>query len=160
MLYAPFLGYLQSLVIKVPWKNLYTESVIVKIDGLHLLVTPNAAASYDADAEEAASLNAKKAAIAKYEASHRAALKKEASTPTAPPVPTTPGFAEKLITQIVKNVQIVISRIHVRYEDVVTDVDVPVGAGITLNGLTVSGSGWSPSTFSSLIFIRCDKAPL
>ena len=128
-------------MIKVPWKNLYTEPVIIKIEGLHLLVTPNAAASYDAAAEEAASLNAKKLAIAKYEASQTAALKRDSAvnTPTTPPVPTTPGFAEKLITQIVKNVQIDISRIHVRYEDVVTDPDVPMGAGITLNGLKVRG---------------------
>ena len=104
---------------------------------MHLLVTPNAAASYDAEAEEAASLAAKKATIAKYEDTKNAAARK-ASTPTTPPVPTTPGFAEKLVTQIVKNVQIVISNIHVRYEDVVTDPDVPVGAGITLAGLTVS----------------------
>ena len=119
---------------------MYTEPVIIKIDGLHLLVTPNTAASYDAAAEEAASLDAKKAAIARYEASQTAALKRENSTtPATPPVPTTPGFAEKLITQIVKNVQIVISRIHVRYEDVVTDPDLPMGAGITLHGLTVRG---------------------
>ena len=137
--FPPLAGYLQSLVIKVPWKNLYSEPVIIKIDGLHLLVTPNAAASYDAGAEEAASLSAKKDAIAKYEASQKAALKRESTTttPTTPPVPTTPGFTEKLITQIVKNVQIDISRIHVRYEDVVTDPDLPMGAGITLNGLKV-----------------------
>ena len=64
-----YLGYLQSLVVKVPWKNLYTEPVIIKIDGLHLLVTPNAAVSYDAAAEAAASLETKKAAISKYESS-------------------------------------------------------------------------------------------
>ena len=127
-------GYLQSLIVKVPWKNLYTEPVIIRIDGLHLLVTPNSAASYDAEAEQAASLDAKKNAIARYEASQSTS---KASTPTTPPVPTTPGFAEKLVTQIVKNVQIVISNIHIRYEDVVTDIDMPLGAGITLAGLTV-----------------------
>ena len=122
---------------KVPWKNLYTEPVIIQIDGLHVLVTPNAAAAHDPEAEEAASREAKKAAIAKYEKSKNGAASM-ASTPTTPPVPATPGFAEKLVTQIVKNVQIKISHIHLRYEDVVTDPDVPVGAGITLAGLTVS----------------------
>ncbi len=34
-------GYLTNLVLKVPWKNLYTEPVIASIEGLHLLVVPN-----------------------------------------------------------------------------------------------------------------------
>lgn len=34
-------GYLSSLVLKIPWKNLYNEPVIANIDGLNLIVVPN-----------------------------------------------------------------------------------------------------------------------
>ena len=30
-----------KLVLKIPWKNLYSESVVAQIDGLYLLVRPN-----------------------------------------------------------------------------------------------------------------------
>ena len=34
-------GYLSKLVLKIPWKNLYTEPVIANIEGLHIVVVPN-----------------------------------------------------------------------------------------------------------------------
>lgn len=34
-------GFLSSLVLKIPWNNLYNEPVIAKIDGLNLIVVPN-----------------------------------------------------------------------------------------------------------------------
>ena len=30
-----------KLVLKIPWKNLYSEPVVAEIDGLYLLVRPN-----------------------------------------------------------------------------------------------------------------------
>lgn len=40
-------GYLSSLVLKIPWKNLYNEPVIANIDGLHLIVVPNKGVVYN-----------------------------------------------------------------------------------------------------------------
>lgn len=34
-------GYLSNLVLKIPWKNLYTEPVVASIEGLNILVVPN-----------------------------------------------------------------------------------------------------------------------
>ncbi len=34
-------GYLSNLVLKIPWKKLYTEPVIAKIEGLHMIIVPN-----------------------------------------------------------------------------------------------------------------------
>jgi vacuolar protein sorting-associated protein 13A/C len=30
-----------KLVLKIPWKNLYTEAVIAEIDGIYALAVPN-----------------------------------------------------------------------------------------------------------------------
>jgi len=46
-------------------------------------------------------------------------------------------FAEKLITQIIKNVQIRIESIHVRYEDSVTNPNSPFAFGAVLKSLHV-----------------------
>lgn len=40
-------GYLSSLVLKIPWKNLYNEPVIATIDGLYLIVVPNKGVVYN-----------------------------------------------------------------------------------------------------------------
>ena len=31
-----------KLVLKIPWKNLYSEPVVAQVDGLYLLVRPSA----------------------------------------------------------------------------------------------------------------------
>lgn len=44
-------------------------------------------------------------------------------------------FTEKLVAQVIKNLQITIRSIHVRYEDKFTNRHRPFAAGVTLEGL-------------------------
>lgn len=53
-------GHLGSLVLKIPWKNLYSAPVEAYIDRLYLLAVPNNSVRYNAEREEKASLEAKK----------------------------------------------------------------------------------------------------
>jgi len=46
------------------------------------------------------------------------------------------SFAEKLFTNVVKNLELTISNIHVRYEDNVTNPGRPFSAGVTLHELS------------------------
>ncbi|KAK2119676.1 hypothetical protein P7K49_001062 [Saguinus oedipus] len=46
-------------------------------------------------------------------------------------------FAEKLVTQIIKNLQVKISSIHIRYEDDITNRDKPLSFGISLQNLSM-----------------------
>ena len=34
-------GHIGKLVLKIPWKNLYTDSVVAEIDGIYALAVPN-----------------------------------------------------------------------------------------------------------------------
>lgn len=52
-----------------------------------------------------------------------------------PKDPTSDTFTEKLISQIIKNLQIRIKNIHVRYEDKYTDPKRPFACGATLESL-------------------------
>ena len=36
-----FIVFPGKLVLKIPWKNLYSEPVVAEVDGLYLLVRPN-----------------------------------------------------------------------------------------------------------------------
>lgn len=52
-----------------------------------------------------------------------------------PKDPTADSFTEKLIAQIIKNLQISVKGIHVRYEDRHSNRHRPFAAGITLESL-------------------------
>ncbi|EFP12519.1 hypothetical protein CRE_29770 [Caenorhabditis remanei] len=120
-------GYLSSLVLKIPWKNLYNEPVIATVDGLNLIVVPNKGVVYN---EEKAAKNIqeiKQKTLARLEEA-----RKERRKPKDPQADT---FTEKMITQIIKNLQISVSNIHVRFEDRYTNRHRPFAMGVTLEKL-------------------------
>jgi len=45
-------------------------------------------------------------------------------------------FAEKLFTNVIKNLELTISNIHIRYEDKVTNPASPFSVGVTLHELS------------------------
>uniref|UniRef100_A0A8C0XLP4 Chorein N-terminal domain-containing protein n=1 Tax=Castor canadensis TaxID=51338 RepID=A0A8C0XLP4_CASCN len=55
-------------------------------------------------------------------------------------------FLEKLATQVIKNVQVKITDIHIKYEDDVTDVARPLSFGVTLGefSLLTTNEHWTP----------------
>ncbi|KAG7251197.1 hypothetical protein CRUP_033705, partial [Coryphaenoides rupestris] len=46
-------------------------------------------------------------------------------------------FAEKLATQIIKNIQVKITSVHIRYEDDLLDPECPLSMGVTLAELSL-----------------------
>lgn len=56
-------GHLGSLVLKIPWKNLYSAPVEAYIDRLYLLAVPNSSVRYNAEREDKGAFEAKKAEL-------------------------------------------------------------------------------------------------
>ncbi|XP_045765599.1 vacuolar protein sorting-associated protein 13 isoform X2 [Maniola jurtina] len=122
-------GHLGKLVLKIPWKNLYGASVEATIERLFLIVNPTAEVKYDPEKEEKMALAAKQAELARVEEAKKKEAEKDDKLDET--------FVEKLVTQIIKNVQLKISDIHVRYEDSITNPKAPFSFGITLHNLSV-----------------------
>ncbi|XP_023933797.2 intermembrane lipid transfer protein Vps13 isoform X2 [Bicyclus anynana] len=122
-------GHLGKLVLKIPWKNLYGASVEASIERLFLIVNPTAEVKYDPEKEEKMALAAKQAELARVEEAKKKEAEKDDKLDET--------FVEKLVTQIIKNVQLKISDIHVRYEDSITNPKSPFSFGITLHNLSV-----------------------
>lgn len=103
-------GYLGKLSLKIPWKNLYTEPVEAVIERLYVLAKPTKSVVYDSAREEARQLAEKRGKLKLIEEANaaKAAVDK---------LKTDKSFMEKMIVQIVNNIQIKISDIHIRYED-------------------------------------------
>ncbi|KRT85331.1 hypothetical protein AMK59_1583, partial [Oryctes borbonicus] len=132
-------GRLSKLTLKIPWKNLYYSSVEATIDGLYLLIEPNLQVRYDVAKEEKRSFDAKQAELNRIEE----AKKKE--TEERKKIDDT--LVEKLTTQIIRNVQVSIKNIHIRYEDRVTNPGHPFSMGVTLSKLIVqtTDADWIPT---------------
>lgn len=127
-------------MLKIPWKNLYGAPVEAVVEGLYLLVVPNLDIKYDPEKEEKYEFETKQNELKRIEE----AKKKEAEK-DKPKVDDT--FVEKLTTQIIKNVQIRMKDIHIRYEDKVTHKTKPFSFGITLSNLSVetTDENWQPA---------------
>ncbi|XP_015199108.2 intermembrane lipid transfer protein VPS13C isoform X2 [Lepisosteus oculatus] len=64
-------------------------------------------------------------------------------------------FAEKLATQIIKNLQVKITSIHIRYEDDISDPNRPISMGVTLGELSLqtSDENWKPCILNETVKI-------
>ncbi|XP_037079411.1 vacuolar protein sorting-associated protein 13-like [Pollicipes pollicipes] len=140
-------GYLGKLVLKIPWKNLYTAPVVVLVERLHLLAVPSQGVAYSREREDAIARDIKRQHISRYEQVHQLAstsdaLKQKDDT-----------FVEKLFTQIIKNVQVTVKDIHIRYEDQVTAPKTPFALGVTLHTLCLESTDnhWKPAIVTDAV---------
>uniref|UniRef100_A0A914YP04 Chorein N-terminal domain-containing protein n=1 Tax=Panagrolaimus superbus TaxID=310955 RepID=A0A914YP04_9BILA len=120
-------GFLDNLVLKIPWKNLYTEPVLANIDGLYLIVVPNVGVVYNKEKAEKRDQETKQKELLKLEEKRKYQRK--------PKDPAADTFTEKMIAHLIKNLQVTIKNIHIRFEDKYTNRQHPFVAGFTLEGL-------------------------
>uniref|UniRef100_A0A670Z3U9 Vacuolar protein sorting 13 homolog C n=1 Tax=Pseudonaja textilis TaxID=8673 RepID=A0A670Z3U9_PSETE len=157
------LGVIDKLTLKIPWKNLYGEAVIASLEGLYLLVVPGASIKYDAEKEEQYLQDNKQKELSRIEeALQKSAEKGRKSKKTKkhfkkqfkarehskdkPKEQKKDTFLEKLATQVIKNVQVKITGIHIKYEDDITDPKRPISLGMTLAELSLqtTNENWTP----------------
>lgn len=134
-------GTLDTLVIKIPWDNLYTKPTTATIEGLQAIIVPSRGVPYDAESEENR-VNEKKQRDLNCMENNR---RKQREKPVAPS-----SLVERLATQVVKNLQVTIKKIHIRYEDKYTQPYKPsFAAGVTLESLQFVVCG-----LRSMIFVK------
>ncbi|XP_068460599.1 intermembrane lipid transfer protein VPS13A isoform X2 [Clinocottus analis] len=134
-------GHIGQLQLKIPWKNLYTQSVEATLDGVYLLMVPTASIKYDAAKEEKQLQEARQRELQRIEETKLKAAGKE-----DPNLEKQDTFVEKLVTQVIKNLQVKISNIHIRYEDNVTNPNCPLSFGVSLKNLSLQtcDENWNP----------------
>ncbi|XP_068092806.1 intermembrane lipid transfer protein VPS13A [Hyperolius riggenbachi] len=134
-------GHIGKLDLKIPWKNLYTQPVEAVLDGVYLLIVPVASIKYDAEKEEKQFLEVKQRELQRIEEA-----KQKVADQEKPKEEKQDTFVEKLVTQVIKNLQVKISNIHVRYEDDITNPRCPLSFGVSLQNLSLqtSDKNWNP----------------
>eukprot|EP01114_Cavostelium_apophysatum_P004048 TRINITY_DN1418_c0_g1_i1.p1 TRINITY_DN1418_c0_g1~~TRINITY_DN1418_c0_g1_i1.p1 ORF type:complete len:3212 (-),score=1062.70 TRINITY_DN1418_c0_g1_i1:26-9661(-) len=125
-------GFLGKLKLKVPWKNLKSQPVIVLIENVFLVAQPDYSyAEYDEKKEQEKAAAAKRNQLANAEAmkSFNASLEEGADEKA------NKSFVESLATKIVDNLQVEINNIHIRFEDFTTSKEFPFAVGVCLGSL-------------------------
>uniref|UniRef100_A0A8C0H0X3 Vacuolar protein sorting 13 homolog A n=1 Tax=Chelonoidis abingdonii TaxID=106734 RepID=A0A8C0H0X3_CHEAB len=105
-------GHIGQLNLQIPWKYLYTQPVEAVLDGVYLLIVPTASIKYDAEKEDRQLLEAKQRELQRIEDAKQKIADQDKGKEEKQDT-----FVEKLVTQVIKNLQVKISNIHVRYED-------------------------------------------
>ncbi|XP_055946551.1 intermembrane lipid transfer protein Vps13-like isoform X4 [Argiope bruennichi] len=143
-------GHLGKLILKIPYKNIYTAPTIATIEGLFVVVIPNTGIKYDAEKEAKAAEAAKKAELQKLEEAKSKLSEKGDGKDDKKDT-----FTEKLITQIIKNLQVKIKDIHLRYEDSFSDPKYPFSLGFTLHNLSfeTTDEKWIPAIIQENVSI-------
>ncbi|KAI0224021.1 Vacuolar protein sorting-associated protein 13A [Lamellibrachia satsuma] len=121
-------GVVGKIRLTIPWTSLYTSPVTAVLEDVYILVGPIGDRKYDA-AKEAAQRNAIKRQ--KLEALENKQDETKDGTSGEDQ-----GFMEKLMATVVNNIQISVHRIHIRYEDNVTNRQHPFSCGVMLKKLT------------------------
>lgn len=128
-------GHIGKLTAIIPWSSLYSSPVQLSLQDVFVVAVPNVLEEYDDDIEAERAWQAKKKQLNLIEATKRnidlsSDQKRKNFNEVAQ---EDDGFVTKLAAQVIRNVQILITNIHVVYEDKFTDSQIPFQVGLTLN---------------------------
>ena len=106
-------GEIGELEVQVPWTKLKTESVVIKINRLSLLLAPVSEAEWDEVAER------DRVAACKERTLQRLREQLQRTEPPKPPdkEAAEQSFADRLLSRVLENLQVVVTSALVRYED-------------------------------------------
>lgn len=123
-------GKVARLEISIPWFSLWTKPTKIKLDGLHLLVVPSTSVHYDEEKEAKLSFEAKQKRLQKAE---EAKLLQQHDKKAASEESVNDGFVQRLLANIIKNLEVNITNVHIRFEDKQTNSNgYPYATGVTL----------------------------
>ena len=130
-------GSLSYVRLKIPWRALGSDQVVVEIKGLTVVAVPkNEIDKFDPEAERSAALAAKQAAIDALEDDDAS------NAPNGDPLDSdstqaeAPGIVASYITSIVDNCRVVISDTHIRLEDS-SSSESPFATGLEMKMLSL-----------------------
>lgn len=123
-------------MLQIPWKNLYGQPVVAEIEDFYATISPKQDVEYNEEKELKFELQAKQAHLEKVDEARKQELMKNKEQ-------VDKSFVEKLTAQIINNLQIKITNVHLRYEDSHNAIN-PFSIGVTLHDLDIytTDSDW------------------
>lgn len=121
-------GFVGTITLKVPWKSLGKDPVIVLVDRVFILAHPALDSRTLKEEDREKLLEAK---LQQIEEAESATLEAISRSKLGSP-PTGSSWLGSLIATIIGNLKISISNVHIRYEDSVSNPGHPFSSGFTL----------------------------
>ncbi|CAN1281796.1 Intermembrane lipid transfer protein vps13A [Linum perenne] len=121
-------GFIGTITLKVPWKGLGKEPVIVLIDRVFVLAHP---APDDRTLKEEDRIKLFEAKLQQIEEAELATLEGISRSKLGSPPPGN-SWLGSLISTVIGNLKISISNVHIRYEDSASNYGHPFSCGVTL----------------------------
>lgn len=126
-------GKVSKLVIKIPWFHLFSDKTVIEIEGLHLLVVPSTSVKFDEEKERRLQNEAKQKRLQRTEEAKRLEQDASKTKDKKEGEGADDTFVERLVANIIKNLEVSIKKVHIRYEDKQTSTGrYPFAAGVTL----------------------------
>lgn len=128
-------GHVGKLTAIIPWSSLYSSPVQLSLQDVFVVAVPNVSEEYDDDIEAERAWQAKRKQLNLIEATRRSLDPKvdQKRKNLNEVAQEDDGFVTKLAAQVIRNVQILVTNIHIVYEDKFTDSANPFQVGFTLN---------------------------
>ena len=107
-----------TLRLKIPWKKLKSEPAVISLEDLFILVSPRSTTDSDKQARKMRELKIKRRNLQLAELmSSKSSDKKNEDTESN----TGGGYFSSYTSLIINNLQIYIDRVHIRYEDPISN---------------------------------------
>ncbi|KAM3721577.1 Intermembrane lipid transfer protein [Dirofilaria immitis] len=138
-------GCLTKLVLKIPWNDLYRQPVIADIEGLNLIIVPNKGIVYNEEKTKKHEKEEKDKALMRLEENRKRRRK--------PPDLASNTFTEKFLATIIKNLQVKVRNIHIRYEDKYSHRNRSFVVGATLEGIDfkTTDENWNETIHKEIV---------
>lgn len=122
-------GYIGQIEAEVPWLNIYTEPIIIRINDVNAVIVPNIEVEYDEKEEQEYEWQLKKVYLQNIEL-----IKLKIEEMSGKNEIKDDGFFMKLMAAAIKNIQIFINNVHLCYEDY-TSSTLPFQMGVSFTRL-------------------------
>uniref|UniRef100_A0AC35U203 Chorein_N domain-containing protein n=1 Tax=Rhabditophanes sp. KR3021 TaxID=114890 RepID=A0AC35U203_9BILA len=136
-------GVVGKLTLSIPITHLRSESWVIKLSDVLILLHPSSHSTYDGEYLEQRELSVKEHLLQELQSIHQTALLNQATI--SPPPPTeqqNTWWGASMASLVVNNIQLIVTNIHVQYEDDVTlPGQVPFNFGFRIEDIRVQSTG-------------------
>ncbi|KAJ1434358.1 N-terminal region of Chorein, a TM vesicle-mediated sorter-domain-containing protein, partial [Ochromonadaceae sp. CCMP2298] len=139
-------GSLKRLQVKIPWANLESKPVTVILDGIYLQAGPLDLHDLKPEDSQRMILSLKRKRIQEAEQRIMAMVRAEDIHAKAKKV----TYIQQLTTKIIDNLEVVLTNVHIRYEDAVSIPRQIFSCGVTIESISLNttDANWSPAFVS------------
>ncbi|XP_043273461.1 vacuolar protein sorting-associated protein 13A-like isoform X2 [Venturia canescens] len=126
------IGIIGKVSLKIPWTGLFTQPIILSIEDIYIVAVPATSGRYNHEIQKRLTRAAKKKILEDLEGEGL----------LGPGLPS--NVLDSLMLSVVKNFQITVNNVHIRYEESFADRHVACGLCVQSFSMATTNNKWKP----------------